>query len=44
LTDEYGGVVTKTAAKFCLAVGGRPRLANNIKGGELCITSDDLFW
>lgn len=37
------GDATVTAAKVVIAVGGHPRLPNNIPGIEHAITSDDIF-
>jgi thioredoxin reductase (NADPH) len=41
-TDNKGKVTKVTAARFVVAVGGRPT-ALNIPGGEYAISSDDLF-
>lgn len=41
-TNKRGKVTTVTAARFLIAVGGRPR-ALACEGGELAISSDDLF-
>lgn len=41
-TDNKGNVSTITAARFVVAVGGRPTPLN-IPGAEHAITSDDLF-
>lgn len=42
LTDKKGKVSTLTARRFVVAVGGRPK-ALDIPGGELAVSSDDLF-
>ncbi len=42
VTDAKGKTSTVTAARFVVAVGGRPTPLD-IPGGELAITSDDLF-
>ena len=42
LTDKKGNVTTKTAARFVVAVGGRPTPLD-CPGAEHAITSDDLF-
>lgn len=42
LTDAKGKTQTITAARFVIATGGRPSPLN-IPGGELAITSDDIF-
>jgi len=42
LTDKKGNVTTKTAARFVIAVGGRPTPLD-CPGAEHAITSDDLF-
>lgn len=41
-TDAKGKVATITGARFVIAVGGRP-VPLSCQGGELAITSDDLF-
>ena len=41
-TDKNGKVETITAARFVIAVGGRPTPLS-CPGAELAITSDDLF-
>jgi thioredoxin reductase (NADPH) len=42
LTDKKGKVTSVTARRFIVAVGGRPRPLD-CPGGELAISSDDLF-
>ncbi len=42
VVDKKGTTSTLTAARFVVAVGGRPQPLN-CPGGELAITSDDLF-
>jgi len=42
LTDAKGKTQTITGARFVIATGGRPTQLN-IPGGELAITSDDIF-
>ena len=42
LTDKKGEVSTITAARTLIAVGGRPTKLN-CEGGELAISSDDVF-
>jgi thioredoxin/glutathione reductase (selenoprotein) len=42
LTDAKGKTQTITGARFIIATGGRPTLLP-IPGGELAITSDDIF-
>jgi len=45
LTDKNGAVETVTAKYIIIAVGGRPSYLPNVpKSGELCMTSDDIFW
>lgn len=44
LTDKNGKVISVTAKKILIAVGGRPTFLDNIpEAGKLTITSDDLF-
>lgn len=43
MTDTKGKAVTKTARRFVIAVGGRPRIPNIPGAAECCITSDDIF-
>jgi len=43
LTDKRGVKSTKTAEKFIIATGGRPKYLDIPNDKELCITSDDLF-
>lgn len=42
MTDKKGNTTEVTARRFLIAVGGRPRPLD-IPGGELAISSDDLF-
>ena len=42
VTDKKGKVSTITAARFLVAVGGRPTNLD-CEGGELAISSDDIF-
>lgn len=42
LTDKKGKTSAMTAARVVIAVGGRPQMLD-CPGGELAITSDDLF-
>jgi len=42
VTDKKGKTSTLTAARFLIAVGGRPT-GLDCAGGELAITSDDIF-
>jgi thioredoxin reductase (NADPH) len=42
LKDKKGKLSTVTSRRFVIAVGGRPK-ALDIPGGELAISSDDLF-
>jgi len=42
LTDKKGKKTTVTARRFIVAVGGRPKPLD-IPGGELALSSDDLF-
>lgn len=41
--DKSGSTTKVTARRILIAVGGRPRTLN-CPGGELAITSDDIFW
>lgn len=43
LTDFNGKELTKTAGRFIIAVGGRPRIPDVPGATECCITSDDIF-
>lgn len=43
LTNKRGEKSTKTAEKFIIATGGRPKYLGIPNEEELCITSDDLF-
>jgi len=43
LTNKRGEKSTKTADKFIIATGGRPKYLDIANDRELCITSDDLF-
>jgi len=42
VTDKKGNVSEVTAARFLIAVGGRPTTLD-CEGGELAISSDDIF-
>ena len=42
LTDKKGKVTEISAARFVVAVGGRPNRLD-IEGGEHCVDSDDIF-
>lgn len=42
-TDKKGRKSTITASRFLIAVGGRPAPLANCEGGELAISSDDIF-
>lgn len=42
-TDKKGKLITLTAEKFVIAVGGRPRYPDIPGATELGITSDDMF-
>jgi len=42
VTDKKGNTTEITASRFLVAVGGRPS-ALDCEGGELAITSDDIF-
>lgn len=42
VTDKKGKVSTMTASRFLVAVGGRPT-SLDCEGGELAISSDDIF-
>lgn len=44
LQQEGEEDVFVTADKILIAVGGRPNYLNVEGAGELCITSDDIFW
>jgi pyruvate/2-oxoglutarate dehydrogenase complex dihydrolipoamide dehydrogenase (E3) component len=43
MTKANGDVITTTADKILIAVGGRPNYPEVEGAKELCITSDDLF-
>jgi len=43
LTDKKGKKSTITSRRIVVAVGGRPKPLD-IPGGELALSSDDLFW
>ena len=43
LTNKRGEKSTKTAERFIVATGGRPKYLDIPNDQELCITSDDLF-
>mmetsp|Transcript_28545 Transcript_28545/g.42186 ORF Transcript_28545/g.42186 Transcript_28545/m.42186 type:complete len:634 (-) Transcript_28545:294-2195(-) len=42
-TDKKGRTSTITASRFLIAVGGRPAPLAHCEGGELVISSDDIF-
>lgn len=42
-TDKKGRTSTISASRFLIAVGGRPAPLANCEGGELAISSDDIF-
>jgi len=43
VTDKKGKISKITSSRFLIAVGGRPTTLDYIEGGELAITSDDIF-